>query len=368
MPLPNEVIIAAAGSGKTSLLIEKALADRSKRVLITTYTRENLREIDRRLWDASRRESYRVTAMSWFEFLLRECVKPYQAYKTEMLSIRSINFVTRKSSIPALKYARKADFDKYYVDSSRNLYREVVSDLACAIDEASGGKVIARLEGCYDLILVDEVQDLAGPDLDLLERIFDSDIGVIAVGDPRQGVYATNSANRNRQHRRAAIVNWIDEQLKRGRITRDSLSHNHRCNQAICDYADALYPDLPPSVSTNDEVVKDAGVHLVHEDDLDSYRETYGPQELRWDKREARARAGALNMGEVKGMAFDRVLIYPPKTITSYIESGANLAPGTRAKFYVAITRARHSVAVVTNSPSLRSGLPMWSPTASHRT
>lgn len=90
MPSLNEVVIAAAGSGKTRLLIENALADRTKRVLITTYTRENRREIGRRLWEAAGSDPHQTTVKSWFEFLLRECVKPYQAYKTGILSIHSI--------------------------------------------------------------------------------------------------------------------------------------------------------------------------------------------------------------------------------------------------------------------------------------
>lgn len=364
MPSPNEVVIAAAGSGKTKRLIDEALADRSRRVLIATYTRENLREIESRLWQAAGSESHQVTTMTWFEFLLREAVKPYQAYKTGILSIRSINFTLRKASIPSLRFARKDDFDRYYIDSGRDLYQDVVSDLACTIDDASGGKVVARLANCYDLILIDEVQDLAGPDLDLMARLFESDARVIAVGDPRQGVYTTNTANRNRQHRRAAIIGWVDEQVSAGRVSKSALSYSHRCNQSICDFADALYPDLPATASRNGTIVHDGGVHLVHVDDLDEYRTIHEPQELRWDRRSLRAGAGALNMGEVKGMAFDRVLIHPTGTITKSLEEGADLAQVTRAKFYVAVTRARHSVGIVTGLRTTSTRLPIWTPVA----
>lgn len=362
MPLPNEVVIAAAGSGKTQRLIDEALTDRNQRVLIVTYTRENLREIQSRLWHAAGSEPHQVTAMTWFEFLLREAVKPYQAYKTDILNIRSINFALRKASIPSLRFARKDDFDRYYIDSGGNLYQDVVSDLACAIDVASGGKVVARLASCYDVILIDEIQDLAGPDLDLLIRLFDSAVRIIAVGDPRQGVYTTNTASRHRQHRRAAIIGWIDQQVSAGRILKSKLSESYRCNQAICDFADALYPDLPITASRNETIVHDVGVHLVHLDDLNEYRVTYRPQELRWDRRCARAAAGALNMGEVKGMAFDRVLIHPTVTITESLEKGVALAPITRAKLYVAVTRARHSVGILTEDRSTSTGLPMWTP------
>lgn len=201
---------------------------------------------------------------------------------------------------------------------------------------------------------------MAGYDLDLLARLYNSDVQILAVGDPRQGVYATNTANRNKKYRRAGIIGWIDEQVRTGLITKSALSYSYRCNQTICNYADSLYPDLPPTISANDASVEDAGVYLVHEDDLLAYRLTHGPQELRWDKRSKRAGANALNMGKVKGMAFDRVLIHPTKPIKTYIEKCEGLKPEARAKFYVAMTRARHSVAIVTNTRSTSSGLPVW--------
>ena len=43
-------------------------------------------------------------------------------------------------------------------------------------------------------MFVDEMQDLAGYDLALLEKLFGSALPVTAVGDPRQGTYSTNNS------------------------------------------------------------------------------------------------------------------------------------------------------------------------------
>ncbi len=56
-----------------------------------------------------------------------------------------------------------------------------------------------------------------------------------------------------------------------------------------------------------------------------------------------------MNFGEAKGLGFDRVLIYPTKPILDFILNNKNLDGTSRAKFYVAITRARHSVGIVHN-------------------
>ena len=55
------------------------------------------------------------------------------------------------------------------------------------------------------------------------------------------------------------------------------------------------------------------------------------------------------NFGSSKGLEFDRVLIYPTKAITDWLKNQKheNLQPTSKSKLYVAITRAKLSVAFV---------------------
>ena len=108
-------------------------------------------------------------------------------------------------------------------------------------------------------------------------------------------------------------------------------------------------------------VVEHEGVVLVHTDDVERYIEQYHPQELRWDRGNKQAGPSARNFGEVKGLTFERVLIYPTTPITAFIEEGTELVEVSAAKLYVAVTRARHSVGIVTQSRSSKSPLPLWS-------
>nr|WP_276974859.1 UvrD-helicase domain-containing protein [Ferrimicrobium acidiphilum] len=351
----NEVVIASAGAGKTRRLVDEALSDPTSRVLIVTYTRKNFDELESRLWNATRGAKHGVRILTWFEFLLRECIKPYQSFKTTILSIKSINFDGKR-----LRYARKARFGEFYADSQNNLYQDSVSDLACALDNTSEGMVIGRLSECYDAIFIDELQDLAGPDLDFLEKLFASEMRILCVGDPRQSVYVTNTSARNKQFRRTDLLAWIDAKKKTYSLEVSEQTVNFRCNQAICDFADRLYPEYPRTLSENVTQVAAFGVHLVAEADLASYREAFSPQELRYDRKSKSAPISALNMGEVKGMAFDRVLIHPTSTMVDAIMRGVELSPVTRAKFYVAVTRARHSVGIVCSESASGEGLSYW--------
>lgn len=312
MPLPSRAIIAAAGSGKTKRLIDEALVDPSKRILITTYTRENHQEIESRLWQAGSAIEHGVAVMTWFEFLLRDCIKPYQAYKTDINRIRSINFTVRRQQTPWLRYVPQSRFDGYYLTSEDDVYHDVVSKLACLLDAESGGKVIARLAMAYDAILIDEMQDLAGHDLVLLERLMSAGVALLLVGDPRQAVYSTNSSARYRQYRRSEIVGWIDDQERASRLTVEALTDCYRCNQEICNFADSLYPDLPATASANTLTVADMGVYLVDPADLDAYRTAYAPQELRWSKSTVVDCETVLNFGQVKGARLTAFLSMPP--------------------------------------------------------
>ena len=54
------------------------------------------------------------------------------------------------------------------------------------------------------------------------------------------------------------------------------------------------------------------------------------------------------NFGESKGATYERVLIYPTQKILDWILEGRNIDSfETKCKFYVAITRAQYSVAIV---------------------
>lgn len=357
MLLSNEVIVAAAGSGKTSYLLEQAFAEATKRVLIVTYTNENLREINMRLWNMHGGRPMNVETMTWFEFLLRECVKPYQTFKVGIAQIRSVNFISENPP-----YAARKDFNRYYLDNASNIYRDAVSDLACVLNSASGSKVIERLEAIYDKVLIDEMQDLAGWDLEFLILLLKSSIQVVMAGDIRQAVYLTNRSNKNSQFRGAGLLDWIHARVNAGECKKIEQNQSHRCVQPICDFADSIYPSLQATQSKNFRLTGHDGVFLVHESAVDAYRKCFEPQELRWDKRTSKAGPGSKNFGQVKGLSFDRVLIFPTKPISGFIDDGMALPEVSAAKFYVAVTRARQSVGIVATKWKSESNLSYWTP------
>lgn len=338
---PNTVVISAAGSRKTQRIVDEAL-DATGPVLITTYTNENRAQIVRRIERAAGLVPDHITIMGWFSFLIGQCAKPYQrAITGAPLQIGGLNFVapTTDRRIP------RTNARHYYFDRNYDVYRGQVAEFVHFLNDATDGAVMQRLGRIYSHVFVDEVQDLAGWDLEVLDLLFESPISTLAVGDPRQSTFTTNRSPKNKKYRGAGIVDWFEERPERCRI--ETKKENYRCTQAICDFADALFPDLPPTLSTDVRDSDHSGIFTVLRADVPAYVDEHRPQVLQDRKNTDTLGLPAMNIGVAKGSTFDRVLIFPTGPMKKYLQDGDSSKLKAPERFYVAVTRARYSVAFV---------------------
>jgi DNA helicase II / ATP-dependent DNA helicase PcrA len=336
----NRIVIACAGSRKTTSIVEEALVAKGK-VLITTYTNENVEQIISCIVKQRGYVPDNITVMSWYSFLLQEGVRPYQNHLVSRGRIGTISFIE-----PSI-YTPKKKIDEYYLTRGGDIYSKRTSEFVCACDLASGGLVLGRLAKIYDKIFLDELQDFAGYDLEFFDRLFGSSIAVVAVGDPRQGTYSTNNSAKNKKFKRKGILEWVLERKLSGLVELEERNECYRSNQAICDFADAMFPGLPRTVSKNTETSQHDGIFYITADAVPEYFALHKPVVLRHDKRSDTLGLPASNIGVTKGKTFERVLIFPTGPMKKYFASKDVSEAGDLAKFYVAVTRARHSVAFV---------------------
>lgn len=351
-PLSN-IIICAAGGGKTTRIVREALADPSQRVAILTYTDNNVQGIRTCIVEENRTPAAHIEVLSWFTFLLRELTRPYQnvLYPTR---IRGIHWVAGRSDT----YAKASDTSRYYFGNRDLIYSDKIARFACECEAASKGKVFARLKERFDRIYIDEIQDMAGWDLDLLEAMMLAGVNLTLVGDHRQPTFRTNYAGKNSSYGGYKIIDKFREWAKRGLCELDYQLHTHRCNQSITDFADALYKAEPKTESLNRGGTAHDGVFHISLSQVRDYVETWKPQVLRYDKKAKCAGLPAMNFGISKGMTFDRVLIFPTKVMATWLTTGDDKhIDGSRAKIYVAVTRARHSVTFVHADPPALPGI-----------
>lgn len=279
-------------------------------------------------------------------------IRPYQSALFGSRRVNSINFESRRPL-----YVRRTDVARYYLDRASNVYADLASDLACRLIDETGGLPIRRLQSIFECLFVDELQDLSGYDYRLLEHLLGSGLHVFAVGDPRQCTYATTRHSKDRRFRESGLFQWAKSQEKAGRAAVRELCQSYRCNEAICQFADKLYPELPMTVSLQGECTGHDGVFLVRSEEVRDYWKCYRPEVLRWDRRAAgprKASLPAVNIGVVKGCTFSRVLLFSTGKMLEFLRTGDPDRAGSRSKFYVAVTRARHSVGIVVNSAGIR--------------
>lgn len=352
----NKLIVAAAGAGKTTFLVNEALKIKDERVLITTYTQANESEIRKKIIEINQCIPPNVIVQTWFSFLLQHGVRPFQGELFEK-EITGLILVNSQSGLKyyfkgkPIYFSEEKEFESHYFSKENKIYSDKISKFVYRCNANSGGAVIERLCKIYSHIFIDEVQDLAGYDLELLKLLFKASSNTVLVGDPRQGTYSTNSSAKNKKFKKAAIINFFEDGSLEIETDTTSLTTNYRSNEAICNLSNKLFIDLPPTSSGNTITTLHDGVFLVTEADVNEYLETYSPVQLRENvKTKVNENYRVMNFGESKGLSFDRVLIYPTNPILNWLlDHDTELAPTSRSKLYVALTRARYSVGIICN-------------------
>jgi DNA helicase-2/ATP-dependent DNA helicase PcrA len=363
----NKLMIAAAGSGKTQFIVNRALEilkhNPSASILITTYTINNREEIKERFLKLNNKFiPENITIQTWFSFLLQHGAKPYK-YDSFQSEIKIDGMLPLEVKPPL--YLKK-DSREFYLKNNK-FYSDRISSFAILCNLNNNGASIARLAEIYTDIFIDEVQDFSSTDLDFLKLLLQSKIKILSVGDPRQTIYSTNNGNKNKKYK-YKIREFIENECKDiCEIDETTLNNSHRNGKEICDFASELYPDFKKTEPCNDCIPlchlpnEHTGIFLVKRLDVKKYLETQEQViQLRNNKNvETEESHPAYNFGASKGKTFDRVLIYPTDPIVKYLKDG-KLQKKVQKKgkteiknafsisdFYVALTRARYSVGIV---------------------
>ena len=355
----NKLVIASAGSGKTTFLVNEALSRPDKRIAMLTYTNNNSNEIKKKFCKKHGGVPNRVDVVKWFTFLLHECTRPYQRSVYSKRRVKTIDFPKGRSPY----YESHSDTEKYYFKNGDEIYADKISRFIIDCETNSKGLVTKRLSDIYDAIFIDEFQDLTGYDLDLLRLLLQRGIRMVIVGDPRQYVYETNHSSKNKRYRGIGILELASQWEASNLCQIEHHAISHRCNQKICDFADMLWPDMKKTKSHNRTTTGHDGIFVVSEYNVREYVKRFSPVLLRYNRNAKTYGYSALNFGNAKGLEFKRVLIIPHGPIKKYLKSGdVNDVKASLAKFYVGVTRAKHSVAFVYDG-KCNVGCTEWQPT-----
>ena len=345
MPLNNSIKVSAAGAGKTWMICHEALGiikeSEDKKILITTYTNKGVATIEKEM----KKQNFgilpkQVVVCSWYHFMLSELIKPYQSCLVEINQIRSLDFSNMYGFV---NYSKKGT-EKYYLNSNKDVRANKVSELAIYLNNVSKGAVINRLENIYSYIYLDEVQDMAGYDLELIDTFIRSKMNFVCVGDNKQATFTTHNAKKNKNKAGVNIWDFFVGLETKGLINIEKNNCSRRFNKDICEFANSVYPNSNSMCTCMNEVTGHDGVFIIKEKDVDVYYQYFRPTVLKYDVKTITGNYQSLNFGECKGMTFDRVMMYSNGVFDKFLKGIPLTAP---SKYYVGVTRPKYSLAII---------------------
>ena len=351
----NRLFIAAAGSGKTKLIIDEVINNKESKILITTFTLANEKSIREKLIKANGGcIPPNINIQTWFSFLLEHGIRPYRFWEERITGMQLVSTASGfrynlKNGTPV--YWGEKDFMKYYFNANLAVYSDKLAKLVYSCNKESKGYVIKRLEQIYDHIYIDEVQDMAGWDLELIKLFLGSVINLTMVGDPRQTVYLTHHDRKYSKYNYGKIKEFINNECKKVSCSIDetTLANSHRNFADICDLSSRLCHDMPECLSCLKETHSHMGIFFVPEREATAYQAQFNAMQLCLNKAtEVCEEAPRMNFGESKGLEYPHVLIYPTGDMMKWLcGQKISLKDKTKAQLYVALTRAFFSVGIV---------------------
>ena len=225
--MDKKLVLSVAGSGKTQLVIDQLCE--SERILIITYTNENYDNLRTRIIDKFSYFPRNIKLYKYFEFLYNFCCLPLLKCNH---NFKGINFNEENFKIRSKK-SSKSEL-AYYQNNSRQLYHR---RMALLINDYALNETENRIYKYFDTLFIDEVQDFASHDFDLLLNIAKFNLKIYYVGDFYQHTFDTSRDGNKRKSLHKDYTKFVKEFKKTNlQIDKSTLQGSWRCSKIICNY------------------------------------------------------------------------------------------------------------------------------------
>lgn len=222
--MDKAVIFAVAGAGKTTRLI--AGLDLCRRFLILSYTDNNVQTLRLKIVEKFGYFPPNISLFSYFVFLHSFCYKPFLLYD---LRTRGLQFKPNPN-----RYIAQTD-KAYFIDKDKRLYHNRLAKLLSyrgLLDEVS-----ERVRKYFDVVCIDEVQDIGGHDFALMLALCRGNIECLMVGDYFQHTYVSSQDGQINKNLHADYDKYKKRFEKEGiRVDTTSLLRSRRCSETVCEF------------------------------------------------------------------------------------------------------------------------------------
>lgn len=332
--MDKRLILAVAGSGKTSYIIDQL--DLEQRHLIITYTINNLHNLRTKIIKKWRYFPQNIRLFSYYNFLYAFCYKPY-LHKS--ISARGVNFKPNPN-----QYAKNMD---RYLDSSNRLYSNRIPKFF----ETEGilNDIENRLSKYLDQVLIDEIQDFGGHDFNFLKTLVKADTNTIFVGDFYQHTFDTSRDGNVNQKIHNDYAKYQSKLEGMGlQADLDKLSKSYRCSPSVCGFISEKLNIEIESHRNDKTKIK----FIENEDEADTVFKDNSVVKLFYQKH-YKYDCYSRNWGGCKGEdQHKNVCVVLNATALKKYKMGclAKLPAQSKNKLYVALSRARGDLYLVSDA------------------
>lgn len=387
----NKLYIAAAGAGKTTHLVNKAIelcqGSDSRSIAIITYTQKNQDSINEEVKKILGYIPAKLKVLGWYTFLLDYCIRPFMGGVIGELSMQNVGMILVEGVSGLIKHGNfyyttyaATDPKTRFLNDKNNFYSDKLSEFANLCYKQDKKVFMKRMSNIFSTIMIDEVQDMSAWDYEIISHLVKANSLYIELcGDLRQKTYSTTQSTKFKKHK-GRIDLFLQKEVNTNRktyidIDSTTLNVSHRFGDGIADFANQIIGNEFPATRSCTclecrqrqlDFGYDTGAFYIRRSDVFSFVETHNPLILTWDKNHMPdVKRPTTTYSKSKGMTVDVCLVYPTQTITNnFLKSSANkLSEQTRCKFYVAVTRARFISAIVVDDDFVDKvhHLPFWS-------
>lgn len=324
--MDKRIILAVAGSGKTTYIIDQLCL--TKRHILLCYTTENYNVLRENIIKKFNCLPPNIFLFTLFSFLYSFCYRPL----CEDYAQNGISFL--KPPGPRAPNVNSRTKQIYSSRLSLEIYEKKL-------------RYIDRINKYFDSIFIDEAQDFASYDFDWLLSLAETNKPVLVVGDFYQHTFnsSTNNKKNNNLYKKGQTY-YLDRFDKFHKDTK-TLSKSYRCPPSVCDFiSNNIGIKIESHNSNPSEILfieEESKINSIMKDN--SIKKLFYQNHYKYD-------CSSNNWGNCKGNTYANVcVVLNPNTYKLYNENKLKeLKSATRAKFYVACSRTKGNLYFIDES------------------
>lgn len=327
--MDKRLVLAVAGSGKTTMIINRI--NEQDRALLITYTNNNQQQLINKLINKFGCLPKNIKVYTYFTFLYSFCFRPLNLLE----NVKGIDY----KSEPITR-TNKNNLNHYMNPGNMRMYHRRLAKY-CQLGLLD--EIIARIEKYFDYFYIDEAQDLAANDFNFMLALVNKlNKDVLMVGDFYQHTFDTSRDGNVNKSLYDNYNNYVSKFNGTGiTVDNQTLVNCYRCTDTICKYVNDNLNINIKSSSSNHSIIIEA-----NDDEIDTIVKDNSIIKLFY-KESSKYMMNADNWGNVKGLTFDSdiCIVLNKGTYSKFKNNQLNeLAPDTKNKLYVALTRTTKSV------------------------